>query len=688
MENQLSKITKVLTHIFFQLSYVMPVSKEKKRLRIFSKIDSILGSSYSLKRVIRRLYQELSKVMDTDNFYLAIYDRDENMVHFAIYTIDGKEVPVASRLLSKGLTEYIIRTKRPLRINKNVRLMCKKFGIKPIGRNAKSWLGVPMIYKGNVEGVINIQDYDREEAYSAEDESFLMGIASRAATVVANTRLLEDEMRRAKELELMNQIAHRLTRSLKIEDICESVTQSIIKKFTNFNVSIFLNVQGKTVLKKLSKGFSVEVPRNLTLPFGEGIVGVVAQTGKMVVANDVRKVEKYQAYGQSSTRSEIAIPLKMSQKTIGVLNIECNELNGFNRNSVRILELIADRLSVALHNARLYEDATNHAKELAVSFTIAKSLISTLELDDVLNKILDVIKKNFGFANIAILLLDQKKKELYIRAADGYSAYIMKSTRLKVGEHGICGRVASTGELFYAADVRKVPFYVKGKKSIRSEAAIPLTIRGEIIGVLDIESEELDAFSERDLRLFSVFASQAAVAIENARLFDETKALSLTDALTKIANRRHFDLMLDNEIRKARGYSRPLSLAMIDLDNFKSFNDRYGHLVGDRMLIHIAKTLTKNLRDTDFVARYGGEEFVIILPETNNTLALRVADRIRNSVEREMLLVKGTGKKRITISVGIATYPANADNKIDLINRADEALYRAKQHGKNRVETA
>ncbi|MBN2620581.1 diguanylate cyclase [candidate division WOR-3 bacterium] len=665
----------------------MGTKQEDKKVRLLRKIDDILGSSYNIHKVIRRIYKEISRVMDTSNFYIAIHNPAEKMISFEIYMINGVEQHVASRQLSKGLTEYVIKSKKPLRINSNVKQFCKKIGVKPVGRNAKSWLGVPMIYKNNVEGVITIQNYKKAGTYSIEDERFLVGIAARAAVVVANTRLIEEEVRRAKELELMNQIAHRLTRSLSVSDICESVSRTITQKFTNMNVAIFLLENGTLILKKLSKGFSDDVPRNLVMHIGEGIVGSVAGTGQKIVVNDVTKEKRYISFGQSSTCSEATIPLKVSQRTIGVLDIECNELNAFNANTVRILELIADRLSVAMHNARLYEEATGHAKELAVSFTIAKSLISALALDEVLNKILEVIRTTFGFTNVAILLIDKEKNELYIRAAHGYSRNIMKRVRLKVGEHGVCGHVAGSGELYYAPDISKIPFYVKGKGSIRSEAAIPLKIRDEVIGVLDIESDTLDAFTARDLRLFSVFASQAAVAIENARLYDETKALSLTDALTRIANRRHFDLMLETEIRKARGYSRPLTLAMIDLDNFKSFNDRFGHMAGDKMLLHIANSLKRNTRDTDFVARYGGEEFAIIFPETNNEIAMRVSQRVRSAIERDMLLIRGIGRKKLTVSIGLATYPLHAEGADTLLKGADTALYRAKQKGKNRVET-
>lgn len=624
--------------------------------------------------------------MDCSNFYIALYNRRDNVISFEIYTIDGEELNVAPRVLSEGMTEHVIKTKKPVRINRNLRQYCKKIGIKPVGKDAKSWLGVPMIHKGNVEGVMTIQDYKNSDAYTDEDEYLLSRIATRAAVVVANTRLIEEEVKRARELEVMNKIAHRLTKSLNVDEICESVTKSILQYFENFNISIFLLENDAVVLRKLSKGFRDEVPRKLTLEIGVGIVGTVAKTGKKIVANDVSKEKIYRAYGQTCTKSEIALPLKIGKRTIGVLNIECNELNVFTSNTTRMLELMSDCLSVALHNARLYEQAKNSAKELTVNLTIAKSLISTLELDDVLDTILKVIRDTFGYANIAILLVDGD--ELYVKAAHGYAMKIMKKVRLKIGEQGVCGKVAASGKIFYAPDVTKVPFYYEGKKTIKSEAAIPLEIKGEIIGVLDIESEKLDAFTEKDLRMFSVFASQAAIAIENARLYNETKELSLTDALTETANRRHFDLVLNSEIKKARGYSRQLSLAMIDLDDFKDFNDHFGHVAGDKMLSHIAEMLKDNLRDTDFVARYGGEEFVIIFPETSHPLALKVSERLRNAVEKRQLSVKGQGRRKMTISIGVATYPSHAENQIALIQTADRALYRAKKLGKNRVESA
>lgn len=665
----------------------MKLVDEKKRLELLKRIDRILGSSFNLSKVIRMIYKEISKVMDTSNFYIATYNSKDKIIKFEIYTINGREITPFSRPLSSGLTEYVVKTKKPLLINKNLKKQCQRLGITPHGKDAYSWLGVPMIYKDNVEGVMTVQDYQKEDAYTWEDELFLENIASKAAVVIANTRLVEDELRRAKELAMLNKVVHRLTRSLNIQEICNSVSSSILEYFKNFNIAIFLKEGDDLVLKKLSRGFRDEVPRDLRMKFGQGIVGTSAQIGKTIVVDDTIKNNHYIAFGQTSTRSEVAIPLKIKQKLVGILDVQCNETNAFDEGTVRILELIGDRLSVAFHNAMLYEDALANTRELSVSFTIAQSLISTLDLDDVLNRILEVIRKNFGYENCAILLVDKKANELYIRASRGYPEYLSKKMRLTINKkQGVTSYVAATGKPYYAPDVRKVPFYVLGKRTIRSEAAVPMILRDEVIGVLDIESEKLNAFSERDLRMFTVFASQAAIAIENARLYNETKALSLTDSLTNIANRRHFDLILENELKRGRGYSRSVSLAMIDLDHFKQFNDKYGHPAGDKLLIVVAEKIKKTVRDTDLVSRYGGEEFVIIFPETPGGSAYKVCERVRTAVENFQIYLDKYGKVGTTISIGVATYPQSAQSAQELIQKADLALYRAKKLGRNRVE--
>ncbi|UCD84083.1 MAG: diguanylate cyclase [Deltaproteobacteria bacterium] len=178
------------------------------------------------------------------------------------------------------------------------------------------------------------------------------------------------------------------------------------------------------------------------------------------------------------------------------------------------------------------------------------------------------------------------------------------------------------------------------------------------------------------------------VHLKIKNLEDELKRLAITDDLTKIYNRRYFFEVLEKEFDRARRYNATLSYLMIDIDRFKRFNDTYGHLAGDKLLAKLSLLFKKGLRKHDIVARYGGEEFALLLPETNLNGAAIVAQRYRRQVERKNF---GTSRKplKTTISIGVSCYPeAVMENAEDLVRQADEALYRAKQGGRNRVELA
>jgi diguanylate cyclase (GGDEF)-like protein len=189
------------------------------------------------------------------------------------------------------------------------------------------------------------------------------------------------------------------------------------------------------------------------------------------------------------------------------------------------------------------------------------------------------------------------------------------------------------------------------------------------------------------VRQLEVVAMQAAESIYRARLFEQTERLATIDGLTGLTNHRTFQGRLDEHLAQAQRYGKKVSLLLCDIDHFKSVNDTYGHPVGDLVLKGVARTLAREARTTDVVARYGGEEFAIVMPETDATGALVIAERIRERVSR-LLFESEQGSLRVTLSLGIATVPEDAAGKAELLERADGALYHAKRHGRNRSVTA
>ncbi|MFH1395678.1 MAG: sensor domain-containing diguanylate cyclase [Candidatus Omnitrophota bacterium] len=216
---------------------------------------------------------------------------------------------------------------------------------------------------------------------------------------------------------------------------------------------------------------------------------------------------------------------------------------------------------------------------------------------------------------------------------------------------------------------------------------IPLKTKTRTFGVILVDNIfSKKAITKDNMRILNMFANHAALAIENSQLYEKTVHLSRTDWLTGLWNTRYFSAMLEKKLKKSRETKNPVALLMIDIDNFKRFNDKFGHRQGDDAIKKVADILNRYSRGTDFVCRYGGEEFCIIMSKSNKSGARRTAERLRKETEKSFKKDKTIPKDyKLTISLGLAFFPNDSIEKNDFINKADQALYRAKQTGKNIV---
>jgi diguanylate cyclase (GGDEF)-like protein len=223
------------------------------------------------------------------------------------------------------------------------------------------------------------------------------------------------------------------------------------------------------------------------------------------------------------------------------------------------------------------------------------------------------------------------------------------------------------------------------KLGFRSGLIVPLVIRDRVLGVMFLQDcLQPREWSIDDVSLIGSLADNLAVAIENAELHQERERQAVTDGLTGIANRRSFNDNLSREFERARRYHESLSLIMVDLDHLKKINDTYGHQAGDEAIKTIGRVLKHSSRSIDLAARYGGEEFCLLLPNTELDMAEQLAERLRRLINE--VSIDGVGN--ITASLGVASYPVHADNPDSLFQKADEALYVAKQAGRNNVKVA
>lgn len=223
------------------------------------------------------------------------------------------------------------------------------------------------------------------------------------------------------------------------------------------------------------------------------------------------------------------------------------------------------------------------------------------------------------------------------------------------------------------------------QEGIRSFVCLPLTSHANRLGVICFFRKDLDCFQPDEIEILTTFSHLAAGAIENARLQEKTLNLAVTDKLTGLRNRRYFDQRLVEEIHHAAQQETPLSLLMLDIDDFKRVNDVHGHVAGDRVLQALSHALSGQLWQVDIAARYGGEEFAVILPQTDFSAARKVAERIRDNVAKLSVSLPEGGQLGITVSIGVACYPRCGETAESLVEHADQALYTAKREGKNRI---
>jgi diguanylate cyclase (GGDEF)-like protein len=350
------------------------------------------------------------------------------------------------------------------------------------------------------------------------------------------------------------------------------------------------------------------------------------------------------------------------------------------------IELLQDRSrELETENRALRE----RIAELHTFLNLSKTLSATLNMEELFRLALHLIGRSLHVDAYSLMLLDESGERLVVKAAFGFPEDGGLGLTLRVGE-GISGLVAQTGQALLVPDVSAEPRCLE-QEAFRqprgSFICVPLRIKGrEVIGVLNAQKPDPHGFGLGDLDLFQAVANQVAAALENAQLYQRTKELSTRDDLTGLFNRRHFFDNLEKEVQRARRYRRVFSLLLLDLDDFKGYNDTYGHLKGDEALKEIGRLLLASTRRADIVARFGGEEFVVLLPEINAQGALVVAEKIRTAVEQYPFAGRTTQPGgKMTVTLGLATYPTDSEDGLELVDLADRALYLGKQQGGNRT---
>lgn len=418
------------------------------------------------------------------------------------------------------------------------------------------------------------------------------------------------------------------------------------------------------------------------MPIGKGITGAAAQKKRPVYAPDVSKDPRYVS-SASNTRSELAVPMMVRDRVVGVLDCQSENLDHFDSETIDLLTLFSTQASMALQNARLYSLERHRASQLEAINAIAQQTTAVLDLKELLSKVCVLIQQAFQVSQVSVLLKDEE--DLVLRANHGnLTPRVPESGRLPAGG-GLWGRALATGKTVIENDVNACSDYVGFYVETASRMCIPLVSFGQTLGVLVLDSDHREAFNANDTQPLESVADICATAIQNAHYVERVRQLAYLDGLTGIFNRRFFELRIEEEIERARRFSAGMAVIMIDIDQFKRLNDEFGHLLGDEVLRQVSSIFHQQVRKIDIVCRYGGEEFAILLSQTDPRHALSVAEKLRRVVETWQF----PGVPRpVTISAGAASLPDHGNTRDELVKAADAGLYAAKQAGRNRVYLA
>jgi GGDEF domain-containing protein len=414
----------------------------------------------------------------------------------------------------------------------------------------------------------------------------------------------------------------------------------------------------------------------------------------------------------------LTVPLVASSELLGVMIlIETERERDFTNEERRLAAAVGEQAAAALANARRHRRQVERTRWLQALVEAARAVTSTLALDDLLPTVARLAADSVGSPVAFIYEYDAERGLLVTRSRFGPTNAARldpEGTAFKVDEVPDDRYALESGEVFVEtlADpgVHRLVRNVMEKWGEKTLVNVPFRFQGQALGMLVlIETEQERVFTDDELSFLQAFGKQVAIAFNNARLYATIEALATVDGLTELANHRTFYERLEQEIARARRDGAPLSLLMIDIDDFKVLNDTWGHQAGDAVLRALARLLAGQLRQNiDVPARYGGEEFAVILPSTSlledagsdvtgaphagvathdhREGAAALAERLRAIVgAAEFHAGDSGGTARLTVSIGVATYPDAGREMDELVAAADAALYVAKRGGKDRV---
>ena len=665
--------------------------RQTDRLETLNEIGRVMSSTLDLQTLYETIYQQVGRVMDASQFFLALHREGDETVEVPYLREEGALLLDQVMPFGDSITSTIIRTGTPVLFHTTAEYdeHLQRFGLAAsiVGeKDSESGIFVPLNTGSRTIGALTVQS-PLAHAYTLDDMQMLSVLASQAAVAIENARLYADSENNVRQMQALLEVARTISASLDLTTVLDSILTSMREVLPFYFAAILLpdHARGHLDVTDSVGPVSKEFAAGAKVPFGQGITGRVFESGMPLTVNGASDFADYLAPNATAVTAEMAVPLKRGDSVIGVVDVKRTDATDFSPEELALLSLFASQAAIAIENARLYAEQQRRVEELQGIQSIVQQLTPLHDERAVAQLISRELTKLIDYNICGVFTLDAQQNVLLPVVFEG--AYFPFS-QLPL-EQGLTGWVGFHGQSALVRNSCEDPRLatIPGSPD-RTESLVcaPLLYEGRVRGVITLSKLGIDQFDENALRLLEIIAAQTAIAFDRARLYTELRTEAVTDPLTRLYNRRYLHDRLREERSRAVRNHHSLLAMMLDIDHFKQVNDRYGHDAGDVVLVELAGLVRGVMRAEDIVARYGGEEFCILVPEIPLDEARVLAERLRQVVETHEF-PEAAGSRRVTVSIGIAPFHAD-DTDAELVTRADRAMYHVKALGGNAVAVA
>jgi signal transduction histidine kinase/HAMP domain-containing protein len=517
------------------------VAHRTQELAALNKIAAVVSRSLDLQQVLDDALETTLMVTGLEAGGIYLLQREDVLTVAAHKGLDAELVSEIDHLkVGEGFSGRVVQTCEPMvvtSLSTDPRLTRSAV----VEAGFDSVIIVPLVSRGKVMGsLFGITRRDRQ--FSPSDIDLMTSIGHHIGVAVENARLFAAEQRRAEQFRLINKVGQRLTSLLSTDDLLDQMAKLIRDAFDYYLVEIGL-IAGEEVV------FMTRASRAPSGPFQEfriavgpeSVTGWVATSGDPLLVPDVALDPRYVRVTATETRSELAVPMMVADRIIGVLNVESDRLNAFDESDLVVLQSLANQAATAIENARLFDMEQRRAEQFRALSEVGRHITSILDVDELLDEIVHLIRKTFGYYLITVGLVEGGEVVFKAGVKTHWDDPFFHPPPTKVDGEGITAWVAATGEPILAPDVSQDPRYLflPDAAETRSELAVPLQTQSGVIGVLNVESDQLNAFDESDLAVLQSLARQAAVAIENARLYRQAQQLAVLEERNRLARDLH-----------------------------------------------------------------------------------------------------------------------------------------------------